>query len=69
MFLFTEMHAPKPIDELVAGISDPSVAKAMYMVAASTVEIDTEAERRWFDELAARLGISRAIQQFIEEQE
>lgn len=69
MFLFAEMHAPKPIEELVDGISDPSVAKAMYMVAASTVEIDTEAERHWFDELAARLGISRAIQQFIEEKE
>lgn len=68
MFLLTELHNPKPIHELTEGITDPSTAKAMYMLAVSAVDIDTEAERRWFDELAARLGISKAVQTFIEEQ-
>jgi len=69
MFLLTEMHTPRSIDELTAGISDPSTAKAMYMLAVGAANIDTEAERRWFDQLAARLGISKAVQSFIEEQE
>jgi len=68
MFLLTELHSPKSIAELTAGISDPSTAKAMYMLAVSAVDIDSEMERNWFDELAARLGISKAVQNFIEEQ-
>ncbi|SHO49076.1 DUF533 domain-containing protein [Desulfopila aestuarii] len=68
MFLLTELHSPKSITELTAGISDPATAKAMYMLAVSAVDIDSEAERHWFDELAAKLGISKAVQNFIEEQ-
>jgi uncharacterized membrane protein YebE (DUF533 family) len=68
MFLLTELHNPLSLAELTAGIDDPSTAKAMYMLAVSTVAIDNEAERRWFDELASRLGLSRAVQSFIEEQ-
>jgi len=68
MFLLTELHSPKPIAKLTEGISDPATAKAMYMLAVSAVDIDSEAERNWFDELAARLGISKAVQNFIEEQ-
>ena len=68
MFLLTELHNPRPVAELTSGIDDPSTAKAIYMLAVSAVAIDNEAERRWFDELAARLGLSRAVQSFIEEQ-
>lgn len=68
MFLLTELHNPLPVAELTAGMDDPSAAKAMYMLAVSAVDIDNEAERRWFDDLAARLGLSKAVQSFIEEQ-
>jgi uncharacterized membrane protein YebE (DUF533 family) len=68
MFLLNELHNPQPLAELTAGIDDPSTAKAIYMLAVSAVAIDTEAERRWFDELATRLGLSRGVQSFIEEQ-
>lgn len=68
MFLLTELHNPQTIDQLTAGITDPSAAKAMYMLAASTIEIDTDAERQWMDQLAGKLGISKVIQAFIEEQ-
>lgn len=69
MFLLTELHNPQSIDELTAGITDPSAAQAMYMLAVSAIEIDTDAERQWLDQLAGKLGISKAIQAFIEEQE
>ena len=68
MFLLTELHNPKSVAELTSGISDPATAKAMYMIAVSAVDIDSEAERNWFDELASSLGISKAVQDFIEEQ-
>ena len=68
MFLLNEMHAPKGVAELTAGITDPATAKTMYMLAASTIAIDSEGERRWLDELAAGLGLSKAVQAFLEEQ-
>ena len=68
MFLLNELHQPKTLAELTVGISDPSVAKTMYMLAVAAIEIDTEAERAWLNQLAGQLGISREIQSFIEEQ-
>lgn len=68
MFLLDELHRPQSIETLTAGISDPSVAKTMYMLAAAAIEIDTEAERSWLDQLAGKLGLSREMQAFIEEQ-
>ena len=40
----------------------------MYLLAATAVAIDTEAERAWFDRLARQLGLSREVQVFLEEQ-
>ena len=68
MFLLDELHQPKSIDTLVAGITDPGVARTMYMLALATIDIDTEAERAWLDTLASRLGISAEMKAFLEEQ-
>jgi uncharacterized membrane protein YebE (DUF533 family) len=68
MFLLTELHNPKSIDQLTEGITDPSTTKAMYMLAVNAIEIDSEAERQWLDQLAAKLGLSKAIKDFIEDQ-
>ncbi len=68
MFLLDELHHPRDVAALVAGISDPSAAKAMYMLAFSAIEVDSEAERKWLNELATGLGLSPAVQTFIEEQ-
>jgi uncharacterized membrane protein YebE (DUF533 family) len=40
----------------------------MYMLAASTVAVDSPTERAWLDDLATRLSLSKAVQEFIEEQ-
>ncbi len=68
MFILDELHQPKGLDELTSGITDPSIAKTMYMLAASTVAIDSPTERAWLDDLATRLSLSKAVQEFIEEQ-
>ncbi|MCI5166792.1 MAG: DUF533 domain-containing protein [Candidatus Electrothrix sp. GM3_4] len=67
MFLLEELHHPRPIAELTQGIEDVRLGQSMYAVAVSAVVIDTESERRWFDELGRSLGISPEICLFIEE--
>lgn len=66
LYLLDELHKPKTIQELTSGIDDPSVAKTMYMLALGTIDVDTEAERNWLDQLAGELGLSAALQQFME---
>lgn len=68
MFLLDELHQPKSIEALTAGISNPSVAKTMYLLAVAAIEVDSEAERAWLDQLAQALGLSKEMQRFIEEQ-
>ncbi len=68
MFLIGELHQPKSLTELTDGIKDPSVAKTMYMLAAATIDVDTETERNWLDELGNQLGITSEVRSFIEEQ-
>jgi uncharacterized membrane protein YebE (DUF533 family) len=67
-FLLDQLHRPKTIEELAAGITDFAVARTMYLLAATAVSIDTEAERAWFDRLARQLGLSAEVQAFLEEQ-
>ncbi len=68
MFILDELHRPKTIAELTAGIADPSIAKTMYMLAVNAIAIDSPGERAWLDSLAASLSLSKAVQGFIEEQ-
>ena len=68
-FLLDQLHRPKTIEELAAGITDFAVARTMYLLAAAAVSIDTEAERAWFDRLARQLGLSQEVQAFLEEQD
>ena len=67
MFFLEELHHPRTIAELTQGVEDVRLGQAIYAVAASAVIIDTESERRWFDELGKALGLSSEICQFIEE--
>lgn len=68
LFILDELHQPKSIAELAAGISDPSIAKTMYVLATNAIAIDSPGERAWLDNLAASLSLSKAVQAFIEEQ-
>jgi uncharacterized membrane protein YebE (DUF533 family) len=68
LFFLDELHHPKSIDELTAGITDQTIAKTLYMVAVTAIAIDSPGERAWLDQLAAALSLSKAVQQFIEEE-
>jgi uncharacterized membrane protein YebE (DUF533 family) len=64
--LLRELHMPRPIEQLVAGINDPATAQMMYSIAGMAIAIDTEAERQWLDRLAHALQISPNMQKFLE---
>ncbi len=68
-FLLAEMHDPKSIEQLTAGVNDPRVAQTMYTVAASAVRVDTQNERAWLDQLGTALSISESMRRFLEEEE
>ncbi len=68
-FFLDELHQPRRVAELTAGISDPATARAMYLLAVNTVTVDSPEERQWLDELAQGLQLSKAMQGFIENQE
>lgn len=67
MFLLEELHHPRPIAELAAGVSNLRLAQTLYAVALSAVKVDAEGERQWLDELGSALGLSAEIRRFIEE--
>ena len=66
LYLIGEMKRPRDIQELAAGITDSSVAAAMYTLACKTIILDTPEERKWLDELAEALGLSKNVQVFLE---
>ncbi len=68
MFLLDELHHPKTVVELTKGITDPASAKTMYLLAAGTIKVDTDAERQWLDALGHALGLSAGVREFLEEQ-
>ena len=68
MFLIQELHQPKDMAELTAGIHDPAQAHMIYTMAVTAIEVDTAAERAWLDALGTRLGLSGEIRKFIESQ-
>jgi uncharacterized membrane protein YebE (DUF533 family) len=69
MFFLEELHHPRSIADLTAGINDPATAKAIYLLAVNAIAIDTQEERNWLDELAKGLRLSQAMQVFLEKQQ
>jgi uncharacterized membrane protein YebE (DUF533 family) len=57
-----ELRAPRPLSEIVAGVTDLSMRRDLYALAFSIVRADgtvTGAERIYLAQLAALLGIDR----------
>jgi uncharacterized membrane protein YebE (DUF533 family) len=58
-----ELEAPRPLGELVAGVSDPELQQQLYTLAFVIVRADenvTGGERIYLAQLANRLGIDPA---------
>jgi uncharacterized membrane protein YebE (DUF533 family) len=64
-----ELDAPRPLGELVAGVSDPELKRQLYSLAFVIVRADetvTGSERIYLAQLANRLGLDAAAVQELE---
>ncbi len=60
-FVLQEMQKPLDMDELVQAIPDEAVAAQAYLAALFTIEVDTDAERQFLNELANRTGLDQGV--------
>jgi uncharacterized membrane protein YebE (DUF533 family) len=64
-----ELQQPRPLAEIVAGVTDPGLKADLYRLAFSIVRADESvsgAERVYLAQLAARLGLDAAATPEIE---
>jgi uncharacterized membrane protein YebE (DUF533 family) len=52
------LQAPMDLDGLVAEVNTPAMAAQVYAASLLAIEVDTQAERAYLQELANRLGLS-----------
>lgn len=56
-FLRQELDAPRPLNEIAASAASRADAEQIYAVSLLAVEVDTDAERAYLEELRRALGI------------
>jgi uncharacterized membrane protein YebE (DUF533 family) len=59
------MYRPLDLDAFVAEIRSPEVAAQVYAASLLTIEVDTDAERNYLQQLAQRTGLQPASVQHI----
>ncbi|MBI1387618.1 MAG: DUF533 domain-containing protein [bacterium] len=57
-FILNEFLNPPGMDSIVSQADSPELAKSVYAASLFAIELDTEAERQYMDELARRLSLS-----------
>jgi uncharacterized membrane protein YebE (DUF533 family) len=59
------MYRPLDLDAFVAEIRSPEVAAQVYAASLLAIEVDTDAERNYLQQLAQRTGLQPASVQHI----
>jgi uncharacterized membrane protein YebE (DUF533 family) len=58
-FVMTEMQKPSDTDAIVRAVPNQQVAAQIYTASLMAIEVDTDAERRYLEELAGKLGLNQ----------
>jgi uncharacterized membrane protein YebE (DUF533 family) len=67
-YVMTEMQKPMETQRLIAAAQGrPELATEMYAASLLAIEVDTPAEQRYLDQLAAGLGLHPQVTQRIHE--
>jgi uncharacterized membrane protein YebE (DUF533 family) len=67
-YLMTQMQKPMETEKLIAAAQGrPQLAAQMYGASLLAIEVDTPAEKRYLDQLAAGLGLDPKVVQHIQE--
>jgi uncharacterized membrane protein YebE (DUF533 family) len=64
-FVAAEMQKPIDLDALVRGIPNQQVAAQIYTASLMTITVDSEAERRYLADLAAKLGLDQQVVSYL----
>ncbi len=60
-FFRKELSSPCSIDEIAEQVNSPELAKEVYTVSLMSIEMDTEEEKRYLNNLAERLGLDHSV--------
>jgi len=60
-FIKEELASPCSIEEIAEQVKSPDMAKEVYTVSLMSIEMDTEEEKRYLDNLAEQLGLDKSI--------
>ncbi len=67
-FIVHELLAPKDLDAIISAVGSSDLAQQVYMVSLLAIEVDTDAERTYLENLARRLGLDQAAVDRIHQQ-
>ncbi|HAJ92369.1 MAG TPA: hypothetical protein DCO71_07145 [Gammaproteobacteria bacterium] len=60
-FVMEEMRKPMDTDAIVRAVPNQQVAAQIYAASLMAIEVDTDAEKRYMQELASKLGLSQPV--------
>jgi uncharacterized membrane protein YebE (DUF533 family) len=60
-FVLNEMRKPMETDAIVRAVPNQQVAAQIYAASLMAIEVDTDAERRYMQELAGKLGMDQPV--------
>ena len=59
-FIVTELLSPAGLEDIVAQVKSPEMAKKVYTVSLLAIEVDTDAERTYMNTLARQLSLNES---------
>ena len=60
-FVMEEMRKPMDTDAIVRAVPNQQVAAQIYTASLMAIEVDTDAEKRYLQELASKLGLNQQV--------
>lgn len=60
-FVMEEMRKPMDTDAIVQAVPNEQVAAQIYTASLMAINVDTDAEKRYLQELASKLGLNRQV--------
>ena len=60
-FVMEEMRKPMDTDAIVRAVPNQQVAAQLYTASLMAIEVDTEAEKRYLQEFASKLGLNQQV--------
>jgi uncharacterized membrane protein YebE (DUF533 family) len=64
-FVIQEISKPMETDAIVRAVPNAQVAAQIYAASLMAIKVDTDAERRYMQELAGRLGLNQQVVSFL----